>query len=206
MGHGRTEGFGRAGRAGLAGRPVEEQHADSGRCVSKLDRGRTRGSAAPESGSAAPRTPRLNDLYTSPEFLFRRAHQIASASFAEACKHLDLTPSQYSALFMLREVNEVSQNELGRLISLDRSTMSIVLRSLTERRLVKEHPDLDDKRKKRLQLTDAGRLILAEAERLNARSSESMLGALGESKARQLLALLEQLAASAKSGDPGSDR
>lgn len=145
--------------------------------------------------------PPLRDLYSSPEFLFRRAHQIAAAAFADACRHLDLTPSQYSALFMLREVDDVSQNELGRLISLDRSTMSIVLRSLTERRLVREQPDASDKRKKRLQLTDTGRLILAEAERLSARSNEQMLNALGEDKARQLLSLLEQLSASVRPDD-----
>jgi MarR family transcriptional regulator, lower aerobic nicotinate degradation pathway regulator len=149
--------------------------------------------------SVAP--PRLHDLYASPEFLFRRAHQIASAAFADACRHLDLTPSQYSALFVLREINDVSQNELGRLVALDRSTMSIVLRSLTERRLVREHPDPSDKRKKRLQLSDTGRLILAEAERLSARSSENMLHALGEEKAQQLLSLLEQLAASGRLND-----
>lgn len=150
-------------------------------------------------GSSGPG--RQPDLYSSPEFLFRRAHQIASAAFAEACRHLDLTPSQYSALFMLREVSEVSQNELGRLISLDRSTMSIVLRSLAERRLVREFADPADKRKKRLQLSDAGRLILAEAERLSARSNEQLLRVLGEDKARQLLSLLEQLSAGVRSGD-----
>lgn len=81
--------------------------------------------------------------------------------------------------------------------------MSIVLRSLTERRLVKEQPDVSDRRKKRLQLTDTGRLILAEAERLSARSNEQMLGALGEDKARQLLALLEELSASVRPDGSG---
>lgn len=136
--------------------------------------------------------PRHHELYSSPEFLFRRAHQIASAAFSEACKHLDLTPSQYAVLFMLREVNDTSQNELGRRVSLDRSTMSVVLRTLSARRLVKELADPADKRKKKLQLTDTGRLIMAEAERLSARTSQSMLSPLGEEKARQLLALLEQ--------------
>ena len=144
-----------------------------------------------------PATPRPSDLYSSPEFLFRRAHQIAAAAFADACRHLDLTPSQYSVLFMLREVNEASQNELGRLVALDRSTTSLVLRSLTERRLVREYADPDDKRKKRLRLTDAGRLILAEAERLSARSNEHLLGTLGEEKSRLLLSLLAQLSGKA---------
>ncbi len=161
--------------------------------MSKLDVRRPVVRNALKLGSEAGISPWLHELYASPEYLFRRVHQIASAAFAEACKHLDLTPSQYTVLFMLREANDTSQNELGRRVSLDRSTMSVVLRSLSARRLVRELLDPVDKRKKRLQLTDTGRLIMAEAERLSARTSQSMLSPLGEEKARQLLALLAQL-------------
>jgi len=165
-----------------------------------MNRPQTQRQTSPELAPRGPDrigAPRPARLYACPEFLFRRAHQIASAAFADACRHLDLTPSQYSVLFMLREVNEASQNELGRLVALDRSTTSIVLRSLTERRLVREHSDSSDRRKKRLQLTNAGRLILAEAERLSTKSNENMLGALGEEKSRLLLALLAQLSSTA---------
>lgn len=140
--------------------------------------------------SAAPGAP--TTLHCSPEFLFRRAHQIATAAFAEACRDLDLTPSQYSALFMLREAASVSQNELGRMISLDRSTTSVVLRSLRERRLVRDSSDPEDRRKKRLRLTDTGRLLLAEAERLNAGTSRQLLSVLGGEKAALLLSLLQE--------------
>lgn len=136
----------------------------------------------------------LQDLYQSPEFLIRRAHQVASATFAEACKDLDLTPSQYAALFTLRQRGSVSQNELGRLIALDRSTTSVVVKSLRDRALADAQPDPADKRKTRLSLTDAGRLLLAEAEKLSAQSGDTLLSALGDDKARLLLSLLRQLA------------
>lgn len=96
---------------------------------------------------------------------------------------------------MLREIGDVSQNELGRRVSLDRSTTSTVLRSLRERRLVRELPDFEDRRKKRLKLTDAGRLMLAEAERLSAGSSRQLLSTLGDEKAGMLLDLLGELSA-----------
>lgn len=140
----------------------------------------------------APSSP--SALFGSPEYLFRRAHQLAAAAFSESCRHLDLTPSQYAVLFMLREVRDASQNELGRMVALDRSTTSVVLRSLRERRLVQEHADAADLRKKRLRLTDAGRLLLGEAERLCAGSSRQLLDMLGQEKAAQLLDLLVELA------------
>ncbi|ODU10549.1 MAG: hypothetical protein ABS84_04130 [Rubrivivax sp. SCN 71-131] len=142
-------------------------------------------------------------LFGSPEFLFRRAHQLAVAAFSESCRHLDLTPSQYAVLFMLREVGDASQNELGRMVALDRSTTSVVLRSLSERRLVREHADPTDLRKKRLRLSDAGRLLLGEAERLCASSSRQLLDTLGQEKAAQLLDLLVELSNGARPQGPG---
>lgn len=138
-------------------------------------------------------------LFGSPEFLFRRAHQLAAATFSESCRHLDITPSQYAVLFMLREVRDASQNELGRMVALDRSTTSVVLRSLRERGLVQEHADAADLRKKRLQLTDVGRLLLGEAERLCAGPSRQLLNMLGQEKAAQLLDLLVELANASRS-------
>lgn len=135
----------------------------------------------------------LNGLYGSAEFLIRRAHQLASAAFTEACRHLDLTPSQYAALFTLRQMDGTSHNELGRLVSLDRSTMSVVLRSLRERGLVDAVDDPTDRRKTRLHLTDAGRLTLAQAERRGAAAGDALLEPLGDRKAQLLLSLLAEL-------------
>ena len=161
---------------------------------------------APESADQAAAEPTTAPaplaLFASPEYLFRRAHQLAVAAFSESCRHLDLTPSQYAVLFMLREVRDASQNELGRRVALDRSTTSVVLHSLRERRLVHEQADPADLRKKRLRLTDAGRLLLGEAERRSADSSRQLLDVLGQEKAGQLLKLLAELSTAA--GRPGT--
>lgn len=151
-------------------------------------------------GQDMPRNEGLDKLYASPEFLIRRVHQLASAAFVESCAELDITPSQYAALFALRQQRSVSQNELGRLISLDRSTTSVVLKSLRERGLVDAAADETDKRKTILRLTNAGRLVLVQAERRSTNASEALLAALGERQSALLLSLLRQLATS----EPGS--
>lgn len=138
----------------------------------------------------------LEALYCSPEFLIRRAHQIATAVFTEACADLDLTPSQYSALFALRERSPIGQNELGRLISLDRSTISMVVKLLRDRELVVASTDASDRRKSFLELTNQGRLVLATAEKRNSRSSEELLSVFSKSQATNFLELLDQLASS----------
>lgn len=147
---------------------------------------RTRGADGPRRALAG--------LYFSPEFLIRRAHQIATAVFTETCADLDLTPSQYAALFALRERSLIGQNELGRLIALDRSTTSVVVRILRDRGLVKASTDASDRRKAFLELTNEGRLLLATAERRNSQSSQELLSVFDKRQASVFLELLEKLA------------
>jgi len=144
----------------------------------------------------------LDGLYGSPEFLIRRAHQIATAVFTETCADLDLTPSQYSALFALRERSPIGQNELGRLISLDRSTTSVVVKILRERGLVTASSDASDRRKSFLELSNNGRLLLAQAEQRNSKSSQELLAVFDNRQAAVFLELLEKLA-SAPGAAPG---
>ena len=135
----------------------------------------------------------LHDLYSSPEFLIRRAHQIASAAFVEACADLEITPSQYAALFALRQHANIGQNELGRLVTLDRSTTSLVVKSLRERGLVVARSDPADRRKSFLEATDKGRLLLSMAEQRGARASQAMMSVFDKRQATEFLRMLRML-------------
>lgn len=135
----------------------------------------------------------LDGLYGSPEFMIRRAHQIASAVFTDTCADLDLTPSQYSALFALRERSPIGQNELGRMIALDRSTTSVVVKLLRERGLVSASMNASDRRKAFLELTSEGRLLLAKAEQRNSQCSETLLSVFDRRQASAFMELLDLL-------------
>jgi len=135
---------------------------------------------------------RLRTLYRGPGFLIRRAHQIATATFAQTCQELDLTPSQYSVLFALQECGKVGQNELGRLVSLDRCTTSVVVGVLSERGLTRRLSDPRDRRKILLHLTTSGRHILARAQRLSHRANEELLSVFNNNQARTFMELLEK--------------
>ena len=58
----------------------------------------------------AAKTPNLARLYARPGFLLRRAHQISSAVFEDACKGLALTPAQFGRhVFAVRHLNQIPQ-------------------------------------------------------------------------------------------------
>ena len=59
----------------------------------------------------------MNDLYTKPGHLIRRAHQISSALFAEECGAFDLTSVQYAALVAIRTNPGVDATRLSSLIA-----------------------------------------------------------------------------------------
>lgn len=145
----------------------------------------------------------LHGLTSSPEFLIRRAHQIASAAFTQACADLDLTPSQYAALFALRQHARVGQNELGRLIALDRSTTSTVVKTLRERGLVHVSADAHDRRKTLLEVSDSGRLLLSKAEQRSARANAALMSSFDRQQAADFLALLHKLSQSLDGGGDG---
>ena len=151
---------------------------------------------APKTVSVSEPPGTLGSLYGSPEFLIRRAHQIATAVFTETCADLDLTPSQYTALFALRERSPIGQNELGRLIALDRSTTSVVVKILRDRGLVDSKADDSDRRKSFLALSNEGRLLLAKAEKRNSRASQELLSVFDKKQASAFLELLDKLAGS----------
>jgi MarR family transcriptional regulator, lower aerobic nicotinate degradation pathway regulator len=161
-------------------------------------------SGSPESAAARPRSMKkksapdgsLEALYGRPAFMIRRAHQIATAVFTQSCAKLDLTLSQYSILFTLHHRGPVGQNELGRLVSLDRSTTGFVVNILKGRKLLTTSDDPKDKRKTLVALTDRGRLLLASAEQLNTQASQDLLSAFDERQARTFIKLLEKLTTS----------
>lgn len=135
----------------------------------------------------------MADLYARPAFMIRRAHQISNAVFAEVCAELDLTPSQYVAMFALRQKGAMGQNQLGRSISLDRSTTAVVVKGLCSRGLAVSEADPLDKRKTKLVLSDAGRLLLNQADKLSSKASKQLLSVFDEKEAEAFLGLLERL-------------
>ena len=73
--------------------------------------------------------------------LLRRAHQRASAIFAELIGEDHLTPLQYAVLVKVHDLGSVTQNRLGRLTAMDRATIKGVVERLRDRDLIAGSPD-----------------------------------------------------------------
>ncbi|HTJ93290.1 MAG TPA: MarR family transcriptional regulator [Pararobbsia sp.] len=132
----------------------------------------------------------LDQLYQRPGFMIRRAHQISIDMFIDTCRPLDLTPSQYGVMFVLRHADASSQIGIARLLGLDRSTTALVVRNLTERGFIIKEPCQTDGRKTEITLTREGRRILRRADELAQRSREELMEAFSGNEADEFMRLL----------------
>ena len=129
-----------------------------------------------------------------PGYLLRRCHQIAVAIFLDECAAYDLTPLQFAVLDALASNGPQDQVTLGGAAALDRTTVSLVIRKLEQRRLLRRETSEHDQRAKIVTITAAGKYLLAETLAAVQNAQRRIVAPLDEAETGQLLRLLEKLA------------
>ena len=109
-------------------------------------------------------------------------------------RHLpDMTPTQFSILVRLRDVGEVSQNQLGRLVAMDAATTKGVISRLIARGLVQSRQDGSDLRRLQISLTLEGQTkvqaAIDQARIITMETTEN----LTKREVARLLTLLDKL-------------
>jgi DNA-binding MarR family transcriptional regulator len=125
-------------------------------------------------------------------FVLRQVSQRHSTIFAERIG-LDLTPTQWTALFKLTETGPCSQNQLGRITAMDVATIKGVIDRLTARGLTETGPDPADGRRLLVSLTRAGLQAVEKALPNALAITDETLAPLDDGERSTLLALLSRL-------------
>ena len=109
-------------------------------------------------------------------------------------RHLpDMTPTQFSILVRLRDVGEVSQNQLGRLVAMDAATTKGVIARLIDRGLVQSRQDGADLRRLQISLTPEGQTkVQAAIDKARLITKETTEN-LTKREVARLLTLLDKL-------------
>ena len=135
----------------------------------------------------------LSELYKRPGFVIRRCHQLALSVFAEECKDLSLTTTQYGSMYILMNQPGIDQITLAGLLGVDRSTAALVVSGLEKRSLLTRDVCAGDRRRRLLYLTEAGVSLLEQAMPRAQSARARLLAALGEKEKVQLFRLLRKL-------------
>ncbi|MGW1135915.1 MULTISPECIES: MarR family winged helix-turn-helix transcriptional regulator [Streptomyces] len=125
--------------------------------------------------------------------LIRRAEQRHTALWSTQVSR-DVTSQQFAVLNALAAGPDIDQRTLAAATSLDRSTVNIIVRRLTEQGHVRQNRDTDDRRRTLLRLTaDGVRLLetlIPRAQHINT----ELLQALPTAERDTALRLLKLLA------------
>ena len=124
-------------------------------------------------------------------FIMRRAVQRHLSIFAALIP--DMTPTQFAALAKLCELGQASQNELGRLSSMDVATIKGVVDRLRARKLVKASVMQNDKRRLVLSPTKKGQVLFEQYAPKAAQATQLTLAPLDIAEQGKLFQLLKRL-------------
>ena len=120
-------------------------------------------------------------------------HQIAVAIFLQEAEAHGLTPVQYAAMQTVSNTPGIDQRTLARTIGLDTSTIGGVIDRLEARNLAQRNASPDDRRVRLLDLTDAGRALLAQVIPAMQRAQERMLEPLPKRERAEFMRMLRTL-------------
>lgn len=123
----------------------------------------------------------------------QRAARAVARRFDTALRPLGVTNGQFSLMMSLNRPEPPTMGAVATLLAMDRTTLTAALKPLERRGLVAVTVDPADKRNRRLQLTPAGRALLAKALPIWKRTHAVLDGELGWPSAARLRADLRGL-------------
>jgi DNA-binding MarR family transcriptional regulator len=127
-------------------------------------------------------------------FLLRAVSQRNTEVFTQ---HMvdGLTRVQFATMAKLLEVGFCSQNELGRLVLLDRATIKEVISRLKKRGFIHVQPDTLDRRQHILGLTKLGKATVRRGIAVAPRITNKMLEQLDAGERAEIVRLLQKIVA-----------
>ena len=128
-------------------------------------------------------------------FSLRRAQLAMFGAFHEATRGVDITPPRFTALVIIGANPGLSQSVLGSVLGIARSGAMLLTDWFEERGLVERKRRPDDGRAWGLYLTRRGEQLVARMKARVARCDLERAKALSARERRELLRLLEKLAA-----------
>ena len=134
-----------------------------------------------------------------PGHLIRRLHQVSTHVFSVKVREAgyDLTPVQFAALDALRHRPGIDQASLAQAIAKDRATIGAVVERLEQKGLVERVVSTEDRRARRLTLTEEGRTLIDALTPIVVDLQKDLLPGLTEAEYRRFIALADKAAKAA---------
>ncbi len=136
-------------------------------------------------------------------YLLGQSHRVYKNLLIETCRNhgIELTYEQFVILQKLNSNCDIIQQDLAEHLQKDKSIIVRQINGLLEKELVTRHTNLDDKRKKNLDLTSKGQLLLDDLKEITLEITGRLLSGVSESDIvilRNILAKIQENGATAE--------
>ena len=131
----------------------------------------------------------VSDFAQTPGHLIRRAYQAHTQLWAEVVP-VDITGTQYVILCVLAVHGDLDQASVGRLTSLDRSSVAELAGRMARRGLIQRSRDERDGRRRVLRITERGTSAVVEAAPHVRQLGQRLLAQLDDTEREQFLGYL----------------
>lgn len=148
-------------------------------------------SPLPEAGEREP-LPESLTRYTG--FLISKAHQRLFHLFGEECRKAGLDVPHPGILHLLRDEGAMSQQQLGRRLRVDRTSMVKLVDALEERKFARRSNHPEDRRAYLVEITPAGRKALEKISEIAERMEQELLAPFSEEERKVIRRALLTLA------------
>ncbi|MGJ8529592.1 homoprotocatechuate degradation operon regulator HpaR [Maritalea sp.] len=122
-----------------------------------------------------------------------RARETVMSPIREILQEINLTEQKWRILRTLDELGEVEQSTISKEACLLLPSLTRTLRAMEAEKLIARRQDADDKRRTLVEISDKGRLLLANNISQATEVYAAIEDQLGRQKVTQLLDLLEEL-------------
>lgn len=136
------------------------------------------------------------ELSHSHGFLLNKAAERIAAEFELALRPYGISPREYGILSLIHSRGPQSQQRIGKLLGIDRTTMVNVVDHLEQAGLVIRFRDLNDRRRYAVTLSEKGETLLTrDLVMINEVAHNTFLSRLEPAERDQLLDMLMRLVA-----------
>lgn len=129
-------------------------------------------------------------LFAIAGHLIRRTQQVTVAIYLDRLSAFDVTPIQYVHLYIIAKMPGIDQARVAGYAALDRSNVGDVLKRLEKRGLITRRVNSQDKRARRLFLSEAGHALFAQLEPLVLDVQDEVLAPLDPDERAHFLRML----------------
>jgi DNA-binding MarR family transcriptional regulator len=160
---------------------------------SKLGKKGKNGNGLPVCGNGTRPPVRYGPLTEYLGYALRRAQMSTVAEFVSVMKEVELRPTQFAVLTIIKENPGVRQSEVCAALGIQKANFVPLLNELQRRGFAVRKAGFPDRRASALHLTSQGEAVLGRARALHSAYEANIAARLGPRGRDRLLALLSRL-------------